>query len=342
MKNNETSKKSIPIFFATDDNYVPYLDVAIGSMLDNASKEYFYDIHILNAGLKFENRFMLKRHETNSETNNVSICFDNISKYIEGIKKNFQNLYHFSLATYYRLFIQSLFPEYSKILYLDCDIVVTGDISKLWEVDLGDNMIAGVVEKFIATTPEFRDYANYAVGVNPDKYINAGILSINLDKFREYKVEETFSYLLSTYNFDTVDPDQMYLNYLCNGRVLHLPCGWNYTQAYEVPEGGMNIIHYALAKKPWQFDGVPRDEYFWKYAEKSKFYKRILKFKANFSDEAKAKKEQAGIDIVRRAADIVKNGKTFCNTNVENPFKSELIVNTKYIPTNLAGAGATV
>lgn len=331
------TNKNIPIFFATDDNYVPYLDVALTSMLENASKEYNYDIHILNAGLKFENRFMLRRHSCD----NVSIAFDNISKYIEGIKKNFQNLYHFSLATYYRLFIQSLFPEYSKILYLDCDIVVPGDISKLWEIDLGDNMIAGVVEKFIATTPEFRDYATYAVGVNPDKYINAGILSINLDKFREYKVEETFSYLLSTYNFDTVDPDQMYLNYLCNGKIKHLPCGWNLTQAYEEAEGGINIIHYALAKKPWQFDGVPRDEYFWHYAQKSKYYNRILKFKANFSDEAKAKKEQAGIDIVNRAVEIVKNGKTFCNTNIENPFNSKLIVNS-FVQTNLSTAGAIV
>ena len=69
-------------------------------------------------------------------------------------------------------------------MYLDCDIVVTGDISKLWEIDLGENMIAGVVEGFIAGTKEFREYAQKAVGVDPDKYINAGILSINLDKFR--------------------------------------------------------------------------------------------------------------------------------------------------------------
>lgn len=312
FKKNPKNLEVIPIFFATDDNYMPFLDVAILSLIENASKNYFYDIHVLNTGLKYENRFKMKLRQSD----NVSITFDNISKSIENISHNFRNLYHFSLATYYRLFIESLFPQYSKILYLDCDIVVTGDISKLWKIDLKDNMLAGVVEGFIAGTKEFREYAQKAVGVDPDKYINAGILSINLDKFRQNKIEEKFTYLLSTYNFDTVDPDQMYLNYLCKDKILLLPSGWNFTAAYEKPEGELNIVHYALAKKPWQFDNVPNDQYFWKYAKKSYFYKKILSIKDSFDDEAKAKKEKAGIDIVLKAAEIVLKGKTFCNTLV--------------------------
>ena len=310
FKKNPKNLEVIPVFFATDDNYIPFLDVAIGSLIENASKNYFYDIHILNTGLKIENIFKVKLRQNA----NVSITFDNISKNIEKISESFRNLYHFSLATYYRLFIESLFPQYSKILYLDCDIVVLGDVSKLWEVDLGDNMLAGVVEGFIASTKEFREYAQKAVGVDPDKYINAGILSINLDKFRENKIEEKFTYLLSTYNFDTVDPDQMYLNYLCKDKILYLPCDWNFTAAYEKPVEKINIVHYALAKKPWQFDNVTNDVYFWEYAKKSHFYKKILSIKNDFDDVAKAKKEQAGIEIVLRAAEIVLNGKTFCNT----------------------------
>lgn len=305
------NKKVIPIFFATDDNYMPFLDVAIGSLIENASKEYFYDIHVLNAGLRYDYRFKMKQKR---ECENVSISFDNISKHIEKISQNFRNLYHFSLATYYRLFIETMFPQYSRILYLDCDIVVLGDISKLWEVDLEGNMIAGVVEGFVAGTEQFRSYAQNAVGVNPDRYINAGILSIDLDKFRENKIEEKFTYLLSTYNFDTIDPDQCYLNYLCKDKIKYLPCGWNFTAAYKKPEGGLNIVHYALAKKPWQFDGVENEQYFWQYAKKSPFYKKILSVKENFGEEAKAQKEKAGVDILLRAMEIVLNGKTFCNT----------------------------
>lgn len=310
FKKNPKNLEVIPVFFATDDNYIPFLDVAIGSLIENASKNYFYDIHILNTGLKIENIFKVKLRQNS----NVSITFDNISKNIEKISESFRNIYHFSLAAYYRLFIESMFPQFKKILYLDCDIVVLGDVSKLWEIDLGDNMLAGVVEGFIASTKEFREYAQKAVGVDPDRYINSGILSINLEKFRENKIEEKFRYLLSTFNFDTVDPDQMYLNYLCKDKILYLPCDWNFTAAYEKPVEKINIVHYALAKKPWQFDNVTNDVYFWEYAKKSHFYKKILSIKNDFDDVAKAKKEQAGIDIVLRAAEIVLNGKTFCNT----------------------------
>ena len=49
-----TNSNEIPIFFSTDDNYIPYLDVAIGSLIKNASKEYSYRIIILNTGLSSE------------------------------------------------------------------------------------------------------------------------------------------------------------------------------------------------------------------------------------------------------------------------------------------------
>ena len=54
--NNISRNKTIPIFFATDDNYIPYLEVALRSLVENASKAYTYNIHILNTGLKEENK----------------------------------------------------------------------------------------------------------------------------------------------------------------------------------------------------------------------------------------------------------------------------------------------
>ena len=55
--------KEIPIFFSTDDNYIPYLDVAIASLVANASKEYNYRIVVLNTGLKDENIVKVKLNE---------------------------------------------------------------------------------------------------------------------------------------------------------------------------------------------------------------------------------------------------------------------------------------
>ena len=54
----------IPIFFATDDNYVPYLAVAIKSLADNAHPKFNYIIHVLNTGLSKQNITKLKSFET--------------------------------------------------------------------------------------------------------------------------------------------------------------------------------------------------------------------------------------------------------------------------------------
>ena len=53
--------KEIPICFATDDNYVPFLAIAITSLLDNASKDNFYQIFVLITKLKDENIERIKR-----------------------------------------------------------------------------------------------------------------------------------------------------------------------------------------------------------------------------------------------------------------------------------------
>ena len=38
----ENNLKVIPIFFAVDDAYVPYLAVALESLIKNSSKNYYY------------------------------------------------------------------------------------------------------------------------------------------------------------------------------------------------------------------------------------------------------------------------------------------------------------
>ena len=59
----ELTDKHIPIFFSTDDNYIPYLDVAISSLIANASRNYSYKIIVLNTGLKNENIAKVKMNE---------------------------------------------------------------------------------------------------------------------------------------------------------------------------------------------------------------------------------------------------------------------------------------
>ena len=299
--------REIPIFFTADDRYIPYLDVAISSLIANASKAYTYRLMILNTGIRRENIDLIMQNRRDGFT----IEFVDISEQVEGIQSRFKNVYHFSVVTYYRLFIASMFPQYHKIIYLDCDLVVLGDISELYRTDLGENIIAAGPEMFVRNTPEFRLYAEKALGVDPSGYVNAGVLVVDMDKYREYRIEEQFVDLITRYDFDLLDPDQAYLNYLCDGRIHVLPNGWN-KEPFPLPcEGDLNIVHYALYKKPWQYDDVMYEEYFWRYAEKSPFYGEIVKRKNEFGDEEKAERAAMASEILEHGLAIAASDYTF-------------------------------
>lgn len=299
--------KEIPIFFSTDDNYIPYLDVAIASLIANASQDYRYRIIVLNTGLRPEHIAKVKMNERDG----FVIDFIDISKSLEKVKSHFKNVYHFSIVTYYRLFIASLFPEYERIVYLDCDLVVLGDVSRLYHAPMGENILAAAPEQYVQNTPAFRHYADAALGVDPDRYVNAGVLVINLAEFRRNRIEEKFVELITQYDFDLLDPDQAYLNYLCRGKIYPLPNGWNKEPMPLACEGEKNIVHYALYKKPWQYDDVIDGEFFWHYAKNSPFYPQILDNKAAFGAEEMAQKEAAAREIIEHAMVIAASDYTF-------------------------------
>ena len=322
----------IPIFFSTDDNYVPYMEVAIRSLIANASKDYQYKIIVLNSGLKQEN---IDKVEL-LENENFQIEFADISDVIEDIRHKLPNQYHFGLATWYRLFIQSLFPQYDKVLYLDCDIVVLGDVSKLYNIDMEGNTIAGSVDKIIMATKEFSDYTKQVIGVDSKYYINAGIMLLDLKKFREQKIEEKFVYIINKFNCDVIDPDQGYINFLCKGRIKYFDTSWNRPAVNFIECENPNIVHYNLYKKPWQYDDVYLGEHFWKYAKESPFYDHIKSVLDNFDDEAKAKKEKAGEQIKVHAVDVLSSTNTFVQIFGETAnasdvdYEEEVVENAAY------------
>ena len=299
--------KEIPIFFSTDDNYIPYLDVAVSSLIENASKEYEYRIVVLNTGLNADNVSKIKQNEKEG----FRIDLIDISEEVEKIKSRLKNVYHFSIVTYYRLFIASLFPQYDKVVYLDCDLVVLGDISELYHIELGDNILGAAPEEFVRSTREFRLYAKNALGVDPDGYVNAGVLLMNLKEFRSNKIEEKFVELITEYDFDLLDPDQAYLNYLCLGKIYILSNGWNKEPIAYACDGEKNIVHYALYKKPWQYDDVIDGEHFWHYAARSPFYEQICLRKKNFGAAERAEKEATAREILEHALRIVESEETF-------------------------------
>jgi len=188
---------------------------------------------------------------------------------------------------------------------------VLGDISKLYHTDLGDCILGAAPEQFVQNTPEFRRYAEVALGLNPDDYVNAGVLLINLEQFRRHEIEKRFIELITKYDFDLLDPDQAYLNYLCRNQIHILPNGWNKEPMPLALEGEKNLVHYALYKKPWQYGDVIDGDYFWHYAKGSPFYETICQRRDAFGPAERAEKECMAEEILVHAEKIVSSEETF-------------------------------
>ena len=80
---------------------------------------------------------------------------------------------------------------------------------------------------------------------------------------------------------------------------------------WEACEGKKNIVHYALYKKPWQFDDVSDGEYFWSYAKQSPFYEHIRKMRESFGEAELEEKAKTAREILEHAMRIVNSEETF-------------------------------
>ena len=80
-------------------------------------------------------------------------------KYVPNVKSS-----HLSVGTMYRFLLpQILSPEIKKLIYLDADIIVNLDLNELWQIDLGEKILAAVPEIFKLRDPRVNELRFYVV-----------------------------------------------------------------------------------------------------------------------------------------------------------------------------------
>ena len=304
-------KNKIPIFFTIDEAYAPYFCVALLSLMDNASKKYNYNIHVVYKDLSKETIDKIK----SLENDRFKIIFTEMYRDLRKITNRKENILRenlFTLTIYYRIFIPVMFEEYDKAIYLDSDICVTGDISELYNIELGDNLFGGCSDISCMDNEILCNYFKGNAGIDVSEYINSGILLMNMKELRNCNFEEHFLYLLTKYHFDTICPDQDYINVMSYGRIKHLSNEWNAmpTKGNKIIKNP-KIIHYNLFFKPWHFDNVDYEEYFWKYAKNSIFKDNIYKEKENYNKECQEEDLRKLDILIDRGSKIVNNEITF-------------------------------
>jgi lipopolysaccharide biosynthesis glycosyltransferase len=217
----------ITIVVATDNFYAILLSVLLKSIeVNHKTKEHIH-VHIIDDGISARNVKLI------AETVSPNMFTLHWHKSVMAVPKTVtlpNDGTAFPLAAYLRLFGPYIVPDdKKKILYLDVDMVMLEDVSSLWQVDLGDNLFAAVVDLCKTVGSTWGGIPNYkALGINPDsKYFNSGVMLINPQMWRSLdvpnKVIKAINDNIQHVNF----ADQYGLNVILVNKWIELDYRWN-------------------------------------------------------------------------------------------------------------------
>ena len=173
------NNKPIPIFYACDDNFVKYMIVSLHSMIKHASRERKYCVHVLHTSISEE----MQKKMLELENECFTIEFDDVTDYLESISERLPVRHYYTKSTYFRLFIAEMFPCYDKVIYIDSDTIVKGDISKLYDTEIGDALVGACHEQAMVQVDVYGCYAERVVGVSRHNFFNAGMIEDCLKNF---------------------------------------------------------------------------------------------------------------------------------------------------------------
>ena len=304
------TKKTVPIFYACDDTFASYTVVSLSSIIKNASREYNYRVYILYSAISDEMRSAI----TELSNDLFEISFVDVSEYLESISDKLPIRDYYSKTTYYRLFIAEMFSEYDKVVYIDSDTVVPGDISELYNIDIGDSYVGACHEQAMIQNDTFGTYAEKVVGVSRYNFFNAGVMLMNCRLFREKNVLMQFIKYLGEYNF-VVTQDEDYLNLICKDHVYWLDSAWN-TEVFgevAIPAEEIKILHYIMTSKPWHYSDCRYGDVFWSYAKDTSVYEQILEELNAYTDEKKEKDLISAQRLEALAAEEIAREDNFLN-----------------------------
>lgn len=177
-----------------------------------------------------------------------------------------------SIAQYARIFLTDIFDESVKrVLYLDCDTLIVDSVYELWNIDLKGNTIAALKDAFS------KYYRKNVDLESNDIMFNLGVMLINLDKWRNDRVEDKLASFIKKKNGKVQQGDQGALNAVLSKNTQVLETKFNmvsifYDLAYkdillyrkpvdfytieEINSGKKNpvIVHYTSSfynRRPW-------------------------------------------------------------------------------------------
>jgi lipopolysaccharide biosynthesis glycosyltransferase len=264
----------IPIVYSTDNGYVNQTFISIFSLLQNASKNRVYEITVQVPGDFSENskRYLmnLQNHFSNCDLRiyNMGSEFSNIPLSPNGIR----------YPTYFRLRIADILSDHDKCIYLDSDLVVVGDISELFDIDVSGVCVAAARDAGAATKGSVQ--MARAMGIpDTERYFNSGVMLVNLRRWREKNITQQ---LISSIPKNFFYAEQDILNSILYHEVQFLKLRFNAMPYYvytndiytrhchskadaEDSKRSPVVIHYIGPAKPWKNRNIQNGFRWWEY-----------------------------------------------------------------------------
>ena len=270
---------AIPVVFACNNNFTQHLCSTMSSIIENSAPDEEFKFYILNTkkNLNYLNKRIISKYNKN-KARVIYITLDNRADMFNNMPLT-KSCKHISIETYYRFLLADLFPFYEKIIYLDCDTTVLTSLTKLYDTDI-NGYYCGVVSDVLAKDSMIR--------LNLDKYFNAGVMLVNLDKWRRDGIQQKLFEYVEKNSDKILWVDQDVLNVVLQDGIKYIDKRWNaqvgeYEHCYS---SGFNdigkeayILHYIGCSKPWQPGSKnPFREVYFKYLNMTGWECRIAMY----------------------------------------------------------------
>ena len=262
----------------SDNNYAQHCCAMLCSLFEN-NKEMDFHVHVLTHGLTEENTSFL--HSLCERYNNKLTTYEVDETKLEGVK--FRKNRPLTKAAYYRILLPEIIDEsIDKILYLDCDIIVLGNVKEIYNIELQDYAIAACPD-----ASPYSDLHRRQLGFDlKDIAFCSGLMMINLDYWREKDAEEKLLEYSKREREVVYLHDQDSLNYVFKNQWYVLPYKWGVAplsiaiidkkqKAFDINEyvNSPKILHYASNIKPWFDVWTPQRFFYIKYLKLSNLEK---------------------------------------------------------------------
>jgi len=282
------------IAYSTDSNYCRHVAVSMMSLFENNKDVKEIKVYIIVDNITNDDKINLESIAKKFKRKIVFLDCDEICKNLK-VNTNFPK------AAFARLFLGCL--DIDKILYLDSDTYVNDSLKELYDTDVSDYEIAGVQDNAAY-------YLLRKIGMDKtDRYINSGVLLINLKAWRENAVQDRIIKYLEEHNGIVNHNDQGIINGVCRKNILILNPKFNmmpemiymtvkqsnflynvynyYTQKeIDIAVNNPVIIHYIekFYSRPWKNDCT--------HPMKNKYLKKLkqTKFNTNLENNGLNKK----------------------------------------------------